>query len=141
MMTLTLLSFILVLAVASAFSTPGQWGVVSCRASLSSSSLSMAIGDTPEPLQQQGDALQAEATIPAVADAWEAPPKAKYVNLAKGGVSEEVKWVDPAMAANTNPFLMSWWAYILFGFPVVLLADDAFHFIPTEGPLSYFLRF
>jgi hypothetical protein len=147
MMTLRLLSFILALSVASAFSTPGQWGVVS-RASLSSSSLSMAIGDTPQPLQEQGEEssasaleVEAAATTPAVvADPFDVP-KARYANLSKGEDAKEVNWVDPAMAANTNPFLMSWWAYALFGFPFILLADDAFHFIPTEGPLSFLQRF
>ena len=138
MMTFRLLSLIAVLAVASAFSTPGQGGVVS-RASLSSSSsLSMAIGDTPAPLQEQGDALEVvEATD---VDPWNVPKK-KYANLGKGEEVKEVNWVDPAMAANTNPFLMSWWAYIFFGFPFILLADDAFHFIPHEGPLAFLGKF
>jgi hypothetical protein len=100
----------------------------------------MAIGDSPEPLQEQGAPLEVEATTPAVVDPWDVP-KMKYKNLGKGGDSEEVNWVDPAMAANTNPLLMSWWAYIFFGFPFVLLADDAFHFIPSEGPLAFLQRF
>jgi hypothetical protein len=68
-------------------------------------------------------------------------PKAVYQNLGRGGVMEEVKWVDPAMAANTNPFDMAWWAYLLFGFPFLLLANDAFHFLPTEGPLAILTSF
>ena len=40
------------------------------------------------------------------------------------------------MAANTNPLEMSWWAYILFGLPPILLLNDAFHFLPTDGPLG-----
>ena len=71
----------------------------------------------------------------------EEPTKAVYKNLARGGQMEEVKWVDPAMTANTNPFEMSWWAYILFGFPFMLLANDAFHFLPTDGPLGFLGRF
>jgi hypothetical protein len=35
---------------------------------------------------------------------------------------------------------MDWWAYILFGFPFVLLADDAFHFLPKDGPLSFLIN-
>ena len=60
-------------------------------------------------------------------------------NLGRGGEFKEVKWKDPAMSANTNPFEMSFWAYFLFGYPFLLLADDAFHFIPDsvkEGPLG-----
>jgi hypothetical protein len=33
------------------------------------------------------------------------------------------------------------WAFFLFGFPFVLLANDAFHFFPEEGPLSFLLNF
>lgn len=33
---------------------------------------------------------------------------------------------------------MNWWAWVGFvAFPVILLANDAFHFIPTEGPLGW----
>jgi hypothetical protein len=56
------------------------------------------------------------------------------------GEIKEVKWVDPAMRANTNPFEMNWWGYILFGFPPILLLNDAFHFLPTEGPLSFLAK-
>lgn len=37
--------------------------------------------------------------------------------------------------------MMGWWAYLLFGFPFVLLLNDAFHFMPTEGPLSVFNKY
>ncbi|GKY92666.1 hypothetical protein MPSEU_000236600 [Mayamaea pseudoterrestris] len=46
------------------------------------------------------------------------------------GEIKEVKWVDPAMEANTRPWEMNWWAYPLTLFPFVLLLDDAFHFLP-----------
>lgn len=52
------------------------------------------------------------------------------------GKVREVKWVDPAMAANTNPFIMSPWGYFFF-FPFVLILNDFFHFLPTEGPLAF----
>lgn len=33
--------------------------------------------------------------------------------------------------------MMSWWAYLLFGFPFVLLLDDAFHFLPKDGLFAF----
>lgn len=58
-------------------------------------------------------------------------------NLAKGGEVKKVNFYDPAMAANTNPLQMEWWAYILVIFPFMLLANDFLHFLPTEGPLAF----
>lgn len=63
-------------------------------------------------------------------------------NFGRAGEVKEVKWVDPAMSANTNPLKMSLWAYVLFGFPMVLLANDVLHFIPEsakDGPLGFLL--
>jgi hypothetical protein len=62
-------------------------------------------------------------------------------NLMTGGEAKEVQWTDPAMAANTNPFLMSWWAYVFFGiFPATLLLNDAFHFLPKDGAIGFLGR-
>mmetsp|Transcript_10670 Transcript_10670/g.25786 ORF Transcript_10670/g.25786 Transcript_10670/m.25786 type:complete len:138 (+) Transcript_10670:78-491(+) len=61
-------------------------------------------------------------------------------NYGRAGEIKEVKWVDPAMKANTNPFQMSIWAYLLFGYPLVLLADDFLHFVPDsvrESPIGF----
>lgn len=69
-------------------------------------------------------------------EADKAEPSSMVRNMM--GEATEVKWVDPAMRANTNPLEMNIWAYPLFGFPFVLLLNDAFHFIPKEGPLGYF---
>jgi hypothetical protein len=63
-------------------------------------------------------------------------------NFGRAGEVKEVNWVDPAMSANTDPFNMSVWAYALFGFPIVLLANDILHFIPEsakDGPLGFLL--
>jgi hypothetical protein len=56
-------------------------------------------------------------------------------NISSGEI-KEFNFVDPAMRANTNPFLVDWWAAIFFGFPVVLLFNDVFHFLPEEGELA-----
>jgi hypothetical protein len=63
----------------------------------------------------------------------------KVQNFGRAGEIVDVKWFDPAMPANTNPFQMSFWAYALFGFPIVLLANDFLHFIPKDGPLGFLL--
>jgi len=34
----------------------------------------------------------------------------KNLGFGKGGEVKEVNFIDPAMAANTNPFQMNWWA-------------------------------
>jgi cytoskeletal protein RodZ len=70
----------------------------------------------------------------------EAPTIKNVVRNMNTGELQEVKWVDPAMRANTNPWEMNWWAYILFGFPPILLLNDVFHFLPTEGPLGFLGR-
>lgn len=61
-------------------------------------------------------------------------------NFGRAGEIKEVAWTDPAMRANTNPFEMSIWAYFLFGYPLVLLADDLFHFVPDvvrDSPIGF----
>ena len=59
----------------------------------------------------------------------------KPVNLARGGEQIDAKWEDSEMAANTQ-FSLSWWAWALVIFPVLLLANDFFHFLPEGGLLS-----
>lgn len=87
-------------------------------------------------LEEVKEGESADAAVPVDSNA---PKKQTMMvkNLARGGEVTELGFVDPAMAANTNPFMMSWWAYPLFGFPFVLLADDAFHFLPKDGPLGF----
>jgi hypothetical protein len=108
-------------------------------------SLAMFSGDEPKALEtvdaatSKSSTMEASTTaVAAVAEGEVAEPiKAVYKNLARGGKMEEVKWEDPAMYANTNPFEMEWWAYILFGFPMILLLNDFLHFLPKEGPLAF----
>lgn len=63
----------------------------------------------------------------------QAPVVRNVVRDMNTGEIKEVKWVDPAMRANTRPWEMSWWAYLAFGFPMVLLANDFLHFLPKDG--------
>lgn len=146
MMSLRFLSFVLAIAFAAAFAPrSASFGVSRTHvlANTSPSSLAMFSGDTPKGLEEvdttEESTVESMATAEASTEEAEAP-RAVYRNLAKGGELTEVPWVDPAMAANTKPWEMSWWAYIIFGLPVTLLMNDFLHFIPTEGPLSFLYK-
>ena len=79
---------------------------------------------------------------PLPADSTVQPTSTMAQNFGRAGEIKEVKWVDPAMEANTDPFNMSAWAYALVGFPMILLLNDFLHFIPEsakEGPLGFLL--
>lgn len=104
--------------------------------------LGMFSGDNPKGLEEVNDAksgtvMESSSTTPEGEEASSEAPKAVYRNLARGGEITEVPWVDTEMAANTKPWEMSWWAYILWVGPVVLLANDFLHFLPKEGPLGF----
>ena len=56
------------------------------------------------------------------------------------GELKEVKWVDPAMEANTNPFNLGW-AYVFIILPATLIANDFLHFIDADGPLGFLAKY
>jgi len=137
---------LLIVACATAFapispSRPTSWGV----ASRNMAPLAMFSGDNPKGLEEVNDAksttvMESSATTTTTEDessSSSTAPKAVYRNLARGGEVTEVPWVDTEMAANTRPWEMSWWAYILWVGPIVLLANDFLHFLPKEGPLAF----
>lgn len=138
-------------AVVTAFTPNGSTRFVpstTVMPATSSSRLYMFSGDEGEgvkPLAEvtAGDDDDESSTSTAAMDTNIAEPAAFAKNLGRGGGVEEVKWVDPAMEANTNPLNMSAWAYILFGLlPGVLIANDFLHFIPEsakDGPLGFLL--
>ena len=137
---LRLLSLFIILAVATAF-TAQPWGVSTMKstARTQTASFMFSADDVdavkPSPLTEVSASTEVEAT--------EAPVKkgSTVRNLMTGGEAKEVLWTDPAMAANTNPFLMSWWAYVFFAiFPATLLLNDAFHFLPKEGVIGFLGR-
>jgi hypothetical protein len=66
--------------------------------------------------------------------------KAVYRDM-NTGKEKEVKWVDPAMAANTNLLDNLSFGYFFLVFPATLLLNDAFHFLPTEGPFAFLSGF
>ncbi|KAG7342616.1 hypothetical protein IV203_020560 [Nitzschia inconspicua] len=53
-------------------------------------------------------------------------------NLPTGEI-KEVPFYDPYMEANTDVTMISPWAALLFGFPTLLLLNDGFHFLPSDG--------
>jgi hypothetical protein len=129
-------------------STRPRFGVFTSTTTTTTSSLAplfMFSGDDPKPLSEVSVTNTESTTASSkdeqaedVAATIAQPTRAVYRNLGKGGEEVEVPWIDDAMRANTNPLEMSWWAYILFGLPIVLLANDFFHFLPKDGPLSFF---
>jgi hypothetical protein len=56
----------------------------------------------------------------------------RNLGFGQDGRVQQPKWTDTEMSANSNIFNMSWWGYILVLYPVTLLADDAFHFLPKD---------
>ncbi|KAL7563467.1 hypothetical protein ACA910_004652 [Epithemia clementina (nom. ined.)] len=56
------------------------------------------------------------------------------------GEVKQVQWVDPAMAANTNPFNLGW-AYVFIILPATLIANDFLHFIDPTGPLGFLTKY
>jgi hypothetical protein len=139
--------FVLLTSVASAFIIAPQhctWGRTT-TAKTNNNKLSMTVTD--ESTTNAGSPLEVVSTTTTAADMEDtlasssssttSPKKMIARNLGRGGEIQEFNFVDPYMAANTRPWEMNWWAYILFGFPFVLLLNDALHFLPTEGPLSF----
>jgi hypothetical protein len=91
---------------------------------------------------KQAPAAVALQTITAI-ETEEDDEKSEVRNVVRDmntGEIKEVKWVDPAMRANTRPWEMSWWAYLAFGFPFIVLANDFLHFLPTDGPIGFLGR-
>mmetsp|Transcript_21409 Transcript_21409/g.25836 ORF Transcript_21409/g.25836 Transcript_21409/m.25836 type:complete len:137 (-) Transcript_21409:204-614(-) len=115
-----------ILSVASGFATPGQsaFGVKSASRTTATRIFSDK-SDTPSPLPLATDPEE---------DADPEVQRMVAINLAKGEEFEIPDFVDPAMIqASSNPFQMSWWAWIICGYPFIMLADDAFHFLPKGG--------
>jgi hypothetical protein len=146
---LRLFSLFTIMAAATAF-TAQPWGLATKKSltptrTQTARFMFSADGDDvkPSPLAEVTDVAEVEATteMAAATEAEPEAPRSMVRNLMKGGEAKEVKWVDPAMAANTNPFLMNWWAYLFFGImPATLLLNDAFHFIPKDGALGFLGR-
>jgi hypothetical protein len=138
-----LFSLFTILAVATAF-TAQPWGVSTTMKSagrtqtasfMFSAKDADVVKSKPSPLTEVSASTEVEAP--------EAAPvkKGSTVRNMNTGESQEVQWTDPAMAANTNPFLMSWWAYVFFAFfPATLLLNDAFHFLPKDGVIGFLGR-
>lgn len=130
-----LFTFLLALTAVSAFAPSPRMAT-----RLITTPLAMFSGDTENNGLETVDTTE-ESSMEVVQDATkeENPKKSVYKNLSTGK-EVEVPWFDPAMAANTNPLEMEWWAYPLIVLPFALLLDDAFHFLPQEGPLAFLQR-
>lgn len=137
-MIVKLISFFLLLTEVRSFApVPSRSAFGVATRQVGPTVLSMFSGDEPKGLEEVTTPMVESNEISTEEIPAKGAPKAVYRNLAKGGEEVQVPWVDDAMRANTNPLEMSWWAYILFGLPVILLANDFLHFLPKEGPLAF----
>jgi hypothetical protein len=137
---LRLFTLFTIMAVATAF-TAQSWGVSTKLTTRTQTARFMFSADDDSAVAVK-PLTEVSATTEESTDV-EVPKKVGSVvrNISTGGEAKEVKWVDPAMQANTNPFLMSWWAYVFFAFlPTTLLLNDAFHFLPKDGPIGFLGR-
>jgi Mg/Co/Ni transporter MgtE len=73
------------------------------KAASASASSTIAPNSAPA-LATMDEPVAAAATTSTATDS----PKSVVRNMNTGEL-REVKWVDPAMSANTNPFQMSWY--------------------------------
>jgi hypothetical protein len=110
-----LLSLFLVLtATATAFTTPQPWGTTTSTVSRrfmfsTDDDKGTKAAPTPETSTiPQPNSAPALATMDEPVAAPESDTPKSVVRNMNTGELREVKWVDPAMSANTNPFQMSW---------------------------------
>ncbi|CAJ1943239.1 unnamed protein product [Cylindrotheca closterium] len=132
---ITLFVMLLCLTTVAAFTSPKSYFVMGGVSSAVSSSSQIFMSS--DPLEEVAEGASASAE-PMEATTIDESNIAR--NYGRAGEIKEVKWVDPAMVANTNPLKMSFWAYFLFGWPLVLLADDLFHIVPDfvkDSPVGF----
>lgn len=107
-----LLSLCMLLAAATAFTSPQPWGT-SKSVAASSSQRFMFSADDDTKKADVAAAAPALATmdtpVAAAASSAEEEQAKNFVRNMNTGELREVKWVDPAMSANTNPLRMSWY--------------------------------
>lgn len=72
-------------------------------------------------LRMQSDSTEPEAATPAAEPAAEAEPEDE----------KKPQWVDKDASANES-FKLSWWGYPFLVYPVVLILNDFFHFLPKN---------
>jgi hypothetical protein len=107
--------FLLLTATATAFTTPQPWGTTTTSTVLRRFMFSTddekgtKAAPTPETSTiPQPNSAPALATMDEPVAALQPDTPKSVVRNMNTGELREVKWVDPAMSANTNPFQMSW---------------------------------
>lgn len=112
MKTVLLVLLLTFVAAASAFAPPSVWGssAVGVRASTTRQFMFSTESDAPKPLSEDGGEGDA-APLAAAEVVGESEAKKMYAKDMTSGEVRELKFVDPAMSANTNPLQMNWWAW------------------------------
>jgi len=137
-MTRFVLSLLAVLAVASAFTAPLP---ATTRSAAAVQPLHMfSADDKPSPLSEV--TAEDSKMEPTSMDESMASPS-KPTMLVKNRNTGEMMEVEMNESFLANEKMeMSWWAWGGFViFPVLLLSNDVFHFLPTDGPLGFLGRF
>lgn len=97
-------------------------------------------GDSVDVLKDTMSSVSTTSTKKEEQDPFKRPPaKTMTVKNRNTGEFYEVE-VNESFLANEK-FEMSWWAWVGFViFPVVLLTNDVFHYLPKDGPLGFLGR-
>ena len=144
-MTRLCLNLLALLAVASAFTTPIRPVTTSVGTKplfmFSTDDKPQASGLSEVKPGETADAL--ESTTALKDEDFKAPPSGAPKMMVKNRNTGELMEVEmnESFLANEK-FEMNWWAWVGFvGLPVILLANDVFHFLPKDGPLGFLGRF
>lgn len=107
-----LLSFLALLAVAKAFTSPQPWGTKSAASTAPRFMFSTDEGTESQKTEKVAvpEAKPLKSVDEPVETATPKPATTSIVKDMNTGEVKEVQWVDPAMHANTNPWQMSWYA-------------------------------
>ena len=137
------LNLLALLAVTSAFTTPLRTLPTSTVAK--PALFMFSADDKPQASGlsevKEGETADALASVAVNDDDFKAPlegeRKMMTVKNRNTGKLMEVE-MNESFLANDG-LEMNWWAWVGFiAFPFTLLANDVFHFLPTEGPLGWF---
>lgn len=148
-MVRVLLSLNAILAVASAFSSPALVRSVSKPLFMFSAEDGKAASEKSAGLSQglsevmpgeSADVLESKS-LDASSGNGSAKSTAKKMQVLNRNTGEMIEVeMNESFLANES-FEMNWWAWIGFvAFPVILLSNDVFHFLPTDGPLGFLGR-
>jgi hypothetical protein len=138
----TILAILAVLAVASAFTSPAPRGMPAQRQH--KQLFMFSADDKPQPLTE----VKADEPVTAMESESSSEGEDPFLRkkaptmMARNRNTGEMMEVEmnESFLANEK-FELNWWAWVGFvAFPLILLGNDALHFLPTDGPLGFLSR-